>query len=466
MPTVRAPDAALDAAFRRSIVDLAALRMAVDDTDHARLPAAGVPWFMTIFGRDTVITCLQTLLLGPDLARTALHALAALQATEDDPEVDAEPGKIVHELRRGRAAQTWFPRYYGTVDATPLFLILLSEVWRWTGDDTLVEELRPAAMAALRWIDEYGDRDGDGFVEFARRSPRGLEIQSWKDSWDSQRFANGRIAEPPIAPCEVQGYVFDAKVRLAEMALAVWRDPDLAARLEHDAAVLAKRFDAAFWIPDARCYALALDADKRAVDSICSNIGQLLWSGIVPLHRAEAVADQLFADGLWSGWGIRTMSRHAAGYGPLAYHNGTVWPHDNSLIAWGLARYGRHGEAREDRAGAARCVDRLRPRPARGVRRPAAIRDAVSGALPDRQPAAGVGGGRADTPPSGRARARARSGACDTHQPQCRPAAVMAGGHAGRRHPGVRDDLAGGRAGRPRRGHEGSSAAREVALRS
>jgi len=346
VPTVQTPDAALERAFQRSITDLAALRMTVDDTDHARLPAAGVPWFMTIFGRDTLITCLQTLVLGADLARTALRALARLQATEDDPDLDQEPGKIIHELRRGRAAQVWFARYYGTVDATPLFLVLLSEVWRWTGDDSLVEELRPAALAALRWIDESGDLDGDGFVEFERRSQHGLEVQSWKDSWDSQRFANGSIAEPPIAPCEVQGYVFDAKTRLAEIALVVWRDRDLAAQLEHEATILARRFDEAFWLPDVRCYALALDGDKRQVDSVCSNVGQLLWSGIVPPHRAEAVADQLFADGLWSGWGVRTMSRHAAGYGPLAYHNGSVWPHDNSLIAWGLARYGRHGEAR------------------------------------------------------------------------------------------------------------------------
>jgi glycogen debranching enzyme len=203
VPRLRAADAAIERAFHRSIVDLAALRMPVAGVDSARLPAAGVPWFMTIFGRDTLITCLQTLLLGPDLARTALRALADIQAVADDPAIDAEPGKIVHELRKGRAAQTWFPRYYGSVDATPLFLILLSEVWRWTGDDALIEELRPAALAALGWIDDRGDLDGDGFVEFVRRAPRGLEIQSWKDSWDSQRYADGRIAQPPIAAAEV-----------------------------------------------------------------------------------------------------------------------------------------------------------------------------------------------------------------------------------------------------------------------
>ena len=320
--------------------------MPVAGVHSARLPAAGVPWFMTIFGRDTVITCLQTLLLGPDLARTALHALAEIQASADDPTIDAEPGKIVHELRRGRAADNWFPRYYGSVDATPLFLILLSEVWRWTGDDGLVESLRPAALAALAWIDDRADLDGDGFVEFARRAPGGLEVQSWKDSWDSQRFADGRVATPPIAAAEVQGYVFDAKTRLAEIALVVWRDRDLAARLEHEAAVLSQRFDRAFWVERRRLLRARSRRRQAQVDSHCSNMGQLLWSGIVPSHRVDAVADQLFADGLWSGWGVRTMSRHDAGYGPLSYHNGTVWPHDNSLIAWGLARYGRHGEAR------------------------------------------------------------------------------------------------------------------------
>src|SRR4029077_10145530 len=199
-----------------------------------RLPAAGMPWFMTVFGRDTVITCLQTLVLGPERARTALRARAELQAEHDDASIDAEPGKIIHELRRGRAAEVWFPRYYGTVDATPLFLVLLSETWRWTADDELVRELEPALRRALRWIDEFGDLDGDGFVEFLRRSHHGLEVQSWKDSPDSQRFADGRIAEGPIASCEVQGYVYDAKRRCAELARVVLGDTALAERLERD----------------------------------------------------------------------------------------------------------------------------------------------------------------------------------------------------------------------------------------
>jgi glycogen debranching enzyme len=311
------------------------------------LPAAGMPWFMTVFGRDTLITCLQTMVLGPELAVSALDTLAALQATEDDPSIDAEPGKIVHELRRGRAAETWFPRYYGTADATPLFLVLLSEVWRWTGDAPLVQRLRPAAAAALEWCDRWGDLDGDGFVEYHRRTDRGLANQSWKDSGDSQRFHDGTLAESPIAPAEVQGYVYDAKARLAELAREVWRDRPLADRLEREAAELRTRFDEAYWVEErGGFYALALDADKRPVDSLCSNVGHLLWSGIVPPERVDTVVDSLMGDALWSGWGVRTMSTDDAGFNPLSYHNGTVWPHDTSLAAWGLARAGRWPETR------------------------------------------------------------------------------------------------------------------------
>ncbi len=331
-------------AFGQSVADLAALRMRGGDGIGQR-PAAGMPWFMTVFGRDTIITSLQTMLLGPELAIASLQALAVLQAKDDDPSIDAEPGKIVHELRRGRAAETWFGRYYGSVDATPLFLVLLSEVWRWTGDADLVNRLRPAATAALEWCDRYGDLDGDGFVEYHRRTERGLANQSWKDSGDSQRFHDGVLAEAPIAPAEVQGYVYDAKLRLAELARQVWRDRPLAERLDREAAELAARFDAAYWVDDRDgFYALALDADKRPVDSLCSNLGHLLWSGIVPPERVEAVVDRLMGDPLWSGWGVRTMSTADSGYNPLSYHNGTVWPHDTSLAAWGLARAGRTAE--------------------------------------------------------------------------------------------------------------------------
>jgi glycogen debranching enzyme len=346
VPQLRTSWDTLSRAFGQSVSDLASLRMQSDHSGIGRLPGAGVPWFMTVFGRDTIITCLQTLIFGPELARTALEVLAELQAKEDDASIDAEPGKIVHEVRHGKAARTWHERYYGTVDATPLYLILLSEVWRWTDDAALVRDLKEPAMAALGWIDDYGDRDGDGFIEYERRTEHGLENQSWKDSWDSQRFHDGTLAKPPIAPCEVQGYVYDAKRRVAELAREVWRDRELAARLETEAEELRKRFDQAFWIEErGGYYALALDGEKRKVDSLCSNIGHLLWSGIVPAGRVDAVVDQLMGDELWSGWGVRTMSTGDAAFNPLSYHDGTVWPHDNSIIAAGLGRAERWPEA-------------------------------------------------------------------------------------------------------------------------
>jgi glycogen debranching enzyme len=341
VPRLRVDSDELSHAFFQSVADLAALRMR-GGSGQGLLPAAGMPWFMTVFGRDTLITSLQTMLLGPELAIASLDELAALQAREDDASIDAEPGKILHELRRGRAAETWFGTYYGTVDATPLFLVLLSEAWRWTADNELAERLRRPALAALGWIDAYGDRDEDGFVEYERRTPRGLENQSWKDSGDSQRFHDGSFAQAPIAPAEVQGYVYDAKLRTAELARAVWDDVPLAERLEAEAEALRIRFDDRYWV-DARggYYALALDAEKRPVDSLCSNLGHLLWSGIVPPERVETIANRLLGNELWSGWGIRTMATGDAAYNPLSYHNGTVWPHDTSLGAWGLSRAGR-----------------------------------------------------------------------------------------------------------------------------
>jgi glycogen debranching enzyme len=345
VPQLRATWDDLDRSFTRSVSDLASLRMRGPGL-HGQLPAAGMPWFMAVFGRDTLITCLQTLLFGPELAQSALHTLAELQSTEDEPEIDAEPGKIVHEVRNGRGAIVWYPRYYGTIDATPLYLILLSEVWRWTDDAGLVRDLREPAMRALGWIERYADLDEDGFVEYRKRSSRGLDNQSWKDSGVSQRFADGRQAASPIAPVEVQGYIYDAKLRASELAREVWRDRDLADRLEREANELRTRFNDVFWIERrGGYYALALDRDKRQVDSLCSNIGHLLWSGIVPEERIDAVVDELMGGELWSGWGVRTMSSTDAAFNPLEYHNGTVWPHDNSLIAWGLTRTGRFAEA-------------------------------------------------------------------------------------------------------------------------
>jgi glycogen debranching enzyme len=335
----------LSRTWDRSLADLAALRIEDDDFHVGALPAAGAPWFMTVFGRDTLITCLQTLVLGPELATAALRELAATQAGEDDPERDSEPGKIIHEMRRGKAARAWTDRYYGTVDATPLFLILLSELWRWTGDNALALELELPARRALAWIDGPGDPDGDGFVEYLRRARRGIRHQSWKDSDASMVFRDGTFAEPPIASAEVQGYVFDAKLRAAELARTVWGDMPFAERLEADAEQLRQQFNSQFWIEDHGFYALGLDRDKRPINAVGSNMGHLLWSGIVPAERVDRVAAALMDNGLWSGWGVRTLSANETGYNPLVYHNGTVWPHDNSLAAAGLARVGKQRES-------------------------------------------------------------------------------------------------------------------------
>jgi glycogen debranching enzyme len=331
--------------WNRSLADLASLRMRVPEVADGRLLAAGTPWFMTVFGRDTLISSLQTLLLGPELAAGTLRVLAATQATSDDPERDAEPGKIIHELRRGKAALAWTDRYYGTVDATPLFLVLLSELWRWTDDPSLSLELEGAARRALAWIDGPADRDGDGFVEYERRSSHGIRNQTWKDSEDSMAFHDGTLALAPIAPVEVQGYVYDAKLRIAEIAREIWHDDALAERLESDAAELRRRFDEVFWLEEQGFYALGLDHEKRPVDSLTSNLGHLLWSGIVPEQRRAAIAELLMGDALWSGWGVRTMAIGEGAYNPLVYHDGTVWPHDNSLVAWGLAQSGHPNDA-------------------------------------------------------------------------------------------------------------------------
>ena len=408
MPKLTTGVSLLQRSYDRAIDDLAALRLRA--SDNGELIAAGLPWFMTVFGRDTIIASLQTLLLGQDLARTALRELARLQATEDDASIDAEPGKIVHELRSGKGASAFFARYYGTVDATPLFLVLLSEVWRWTRDDAFARELREPALLALAWIDEWGDADGDGFVEYERRVAHGLENQTWKDSHDSQLFHDGTQARGAIAAAEVQGYVYDAKRRLAELAREVWGDEALAGRLEREAAELRRRFDEAFWCerPGGWTYALALDGEKRPVNSLTSNIGHLLWSGIVPEERVDALVQQLFGPTLWSGWGVRTMASDDAGYNPLAYHDGTVWPHDNSLIAWGLARYGRQDGGTSDHVVDARGGVVLRLPAAGGVRRLLARRRPTSDRLPDRVQAAGLGGRDDRPPPAAPRRDRAR----------------------------------------------------------
>jgi glycogen debranching enzyme len=336
--------------YWRSLVDLAALRFYPDVVglpSGASVPAAGLPWFMALFGRDSIITSYQTIPFAPELAKTTLRVLAALQCNEIDDFRDGEPGKILHELRVGEL--THFEDrphspYYGTADATPLYLILLDEVDRWTGDHDLVRELEPNARAALDWIDTYGDHDG--YVTYERRNTdTGLENMCWKDSWNSILFSDGTNSKLPRATCEIQGYVYDAKRRCARLARDVWNDPELADRLQRDATELKARFNRDFWMPDRTCFALALDGDHRQVDSRTSNIGHLLWSGIADDNKAEAIAGHLMSDRMFSGWGVRTMAEDEAGYNPIEYHNGTVWPHDNAFIAAGLRRYGHASDA-------------------------------------------------------------------------------------------------------------------------
>jgi glycogen debranching enzyme len=349
-PALETDGDALQHVYDQSLVDLAALRfyphIARQDVS---LPAAGLPWFMSLFGRDSIITSLQALPYQPELARTTLRTLAARQGTTVDDFRDQEPGKILHEIRFGELTATGdrpHSPYYGTADATPLYLVLLDEYERWSGDTDLVRELEGNARAVLDWIDRYGDLDGDGYVEYQTRNPQtGLVNQCWKDSWNSMLFADGRLAQPPIATCEIQGYVYDAKRRAARLARAVWGDEALAERLTEEAGELRRRFHQDFWIPDRAFFALALDGAKRQVDSLTSNIGHLLWSGIVSDEHADAVVRHLMGDALYSGWGVRTMAVGDAGYNPIEYHNGTVWPHDNSLIAAGLRRYGYRAEA-------------------------------------------------------------------------------------------------------------------------
>ena len=340
---------ALELTYERSLVDLAALRFYAPILPGMALPAAGLPWFMAVFGRDSLITSYQALPYAPELAEATLRVLAATQGTRVDDFRDEEPGKIFHEIRVGELTafeERPHSPYYGTADATPLFLILLDEAERWTEDGALVRELEAEARAALSWIDDYGDGDGDGYVEYERRNVEsGLENQCWKDSWNSIVFGDGTLARGPVATCEIQGYVYDAKRRAARLAREFWDDATLATRLESEAADLKRRFNDDFWIADGEYFALALDGEKRRVDSLTSNIGHLLWSGIVDEDKAAALARHLVGDRLFSGWGVRTMAAGERGYNPLGYHTGTVWPHDNSLIAHGLARYGHREEA-------------------------------------------------------------------------------------------------------------------------
>jgi glycogen debranching enzyme len=336
---IRTDNEVFDQLLTRGLRDLRAL---YTDLDGAGIIAAGIPWYVAIFGRDTMITSHQMLMLSSRPARESLQVLAGFQGSTVDDWRDEEPGKILHEIRKGELARSgYIPHspYYGSVDATPWFLILLAQYFRWTNDLGFVKELLPAAEAALEWIDRYGDADNDGFVEYRSRSPRGLRNQGWKDAHDSVIHTDGRIAEPPIALAEVQAYVYMAKVRMADVYGALG-DFERAVRLKDQATVLRRRFHEAFWMEEEGFFAGALDGDKQQVKTIVSNPGHGLYCGIVDDRRAEAVARRLFEPDMFSGWGIRTMSKTAAGYNPMSYHNGTVWPHDNALIAAGLKRYG------------------------------------------------------------------------------------------------------------------------------
>lgn len=323
----------------RGLRDLRSLYTA---TDQGEIIAAGIPWYVAIFGRDALISSHQLLAVNPNPARDALRLLARYQGTKDDPWRDEEPGKILHEIRRGELAGAGaIPHtpYYGTVDATPLFVFLYAQYFRWTGDMEFARELLPNVHAALDWIDNYGDQDGDGFVEYRTRSPRGVHNQGWKDSFDSVVHADGRLASPPIALVEVQGYVYMAKQRVADVfdALGDFRS---AARLREEAAELRARFNQAFWLEDEDFFAMALDGDKQPVRTVTSNPGHCLYADIVAPDKAARLSRRLLQPDMFSGWGVRTMSKSAVAYNPMSYHNGSVWPHDNALIAAGLKRYG------------------------------------------------------------------------------------------------------------------------------
>jgi glycogen debranching enzyme len=341
----RTGNAQLSRFIDRAIVDLRMLLS--DDPSGEPTIDAGVPWFSTLFGRDALITAYECLGVNPDMAWWVLRGLAARQGTKDDEWREEEPGKILHELRAGElagAGEIPHTPYYGSIDATPLWLVVLSYAYAWTADVEAVRALWPNALAALEWIDRYGDLDGDGYVEYRKRSPKGLDNQGWKDSWNGVVHPDGSLARGPIALVEVQGYVYQAKSRLARVA-ADLGEAGLSSRLEREAAEMKERFNRDFWVEPEGYFALALDGDKKPVPTVTSNPGHCLWSGIVDEDKAPRVARKLVAPGLFCGWGIRTLAARQRAFDPLGYHTGTVWPHDNALIAHGLKLYGLDAEA-------------------------------------------------------------------------------------------------------------------------
>jgi glycogen debranching enzyme len=341
-PQVRTEDRNLAAVLSRSVEDLGALR--IFDPEHPNWPvvAAGAPWFMALFGRDSLLTAWMLLPWDPGLALGTLRTLAARQGAEVDPGSEEEPGKILHEVRFGPAASFALngrSAYFGSADATALFVMLLGELQRWGGKESAVDALLPNADRAMEWIESYGDADGDGFVEYCRKTRDGLVNQGWKDSWDGVNFADGTIAEAPIALAEVQAYVFAAYKARAQLARHAG-DERGAAAWRQKAKQLKRQFNEQFWLPDRGWYAIGLDKDKRPIDALTSNVGHCLWTGIVDKDKAGVVARQLMSPEMFSGWGIRTLATTMGAYNPMSYHNGSVWPHDNALCAAGLIRYG------------------------------------------------------------------------------------------------------------------------------
>ncbi len=349
VPRVETDHPGLKEVIDRSNEDLGALRIFDPDYPERVVVAAGAPWFMTVFGRDSLLTAWMALLVDPDLARGVLQTLARFQGTDVDPRHEEEPGRILHEMRFGAAASLSLGGgsiYYGTADATPLFVMLLGEMRRWGVAREMVDELLPNAARAIEWIEQFGDADGDGYVEYKRSTDRGLANQGWKDSWDGIRYADGTVAEAPIALCEVQAYTYGAYLASAHFAFEVG-DAATYDRFRAKATQLKVAFNRDFWLEDKGWFAVGLDADKRPIDSLTSNIGHCLWTGIVDEDKARRVAEALMSPAMFSGWGVRTLSKTGGGYNPISYHCGSVWPHDTAIVAAGLARYGFDAAAQQ-----------------------------------------------------------------------------------------------------------------------